>query len=152
MPIAAFEALPSALEASLNVFETPQLLLRPSHHPQKPYQLPPHFEARWAPLSSNNHCPSIPQSSFFEHNFKTNWARELQLCLNWRHFHIYYKSHVVFHVLMILVRDIEVYTLIYLISKFQQQLPPKSFLWKSITSKLFKLESWGWTQIEDLLM
>ena len=39
MPIAAFEALPSALEACLNVFETPPAAAKVSHHPQKPYHL-----------------------------------------------------------------------------------------------------------------
>ena len=60
----------------------------------------------------------------------------------------YYESDVVFQVIMILIGDIEVHTLIYSIAKFQQQLPPKSVVCKSITSKLLELESSGWARNE----
>ena len=46
----------------------------------------------------------------------------------------------------------EVYTLIYSMKKFQPQPVPKSALYKSITSKIIKLESWNCAQIEALIM
>ena len=53
---------------------------------------------------------------------------------------------------MILIWNIEVYILIYLIAMVYQQPPPKNVLCKSMTSKLFELESWGGAQIEALFM
>ena len=71
---------------------------------------------------------------------------------NWRSYHADYKSYVLFQALMNLSGDIGLYTLIYLTTKFKQQPSPKSFLCKSITSKVFELESWGCAQNEAFLM
>ena len=53
---------------------------------------------------------------------------------------------------MSLSGGVEVYTLIYSMKKFQPQPVPKSALYKSITSKIIKLESWNYGQIEALIM
>ena len=53
---------------------------------------------------------------------------------------------------MSLSGGVEVYTLIYSMKKFQPQPVPKSALYKSITSKIIKLESWNCAQIEALIM